>query len=217
MIRPRIRTLAMLACLGLGLWQFGQGSYIYAKALLAQRLIADAWQETLTTLKQTKPWPWADTWPVSRLQVPELGIDLYVLAGDNGSSLAFGPGHRFGSALPGKIGTCLISGHRDTHFAFLRRLKPGAEILLQDMHGHWHHYQVNDTQVVDQASPVWQDLQHAVLTLVTCYPFDAIVPGGPLRYVVNAKKLDSINSCRPGPRTFHDPSSQCRPAPLRHI
>lgn len=24
------------------------------------------------------------------------------------------------------------------------------------------------------------------LTLITCYPFDAIVPGGPLRYVVTA-------------------------------
>jgi sortase A len=24
------------------------------------------------------------------------------------------------------------------------------------------------------------------LTLVTCYPFDAIVPGGPLRYAVTA-------------------------------
>ena len=25
-----------------------------------------------------------------------------------------------------------------------------------------------------------------MLTLVTCYPFDAVVPGGPLRYVVTA-------------------------------
>ncbi len=25
-----------------------------------------------------------------------------------------------------------------------------------------------------------------VLTLVTCYPFDAVVPGGPLRFVVRA-------------------------------
>ncbi len=25
-----------------------------------------------------------------------------------------------------------------------------------------------------------------ILSLVTCYPFDAIVPGGPLRYVVTA-------------------------------
>jgi sortase A len=25
------------------------------------------------------------------------------------------------------------------------------------------------------------------LTLVTCYPFDALVPGGPLRYIVTAE------------------------------
>jgi sortase A len=28
------------------------------------------------------------------------------------------------------------------------------------------------------------------LILVTCYPFDAIVPGGPLRYVVYARKVE---------------------------
>jgi sortase A len=27
------------------------------------------------------------------------------------------------------------------------------------------------------------------LTLITCYPFDAIAPGGPLRYVVRARAL----------------------------
>jgi len=25
---------------------------------------------------------------------------------------------------------------------------------------------------------------------VTCYPFDAIIPGGPLRYVVTAEKAE---------------------------
>jgi sortase A len=186
MIRLRIRTIIMLVCLALGLWQFGQGGYIYAKAVMAQQLIADAWSETLQTRQQIKPWPWADTWPVARLRAPRQGIDLFVLAGDNGSSLAFGPGHRFGTALPGENGICLISGHRDTHFAFLKQVKPGEEILLQDMHGHWHRYQVDTTRVEDQASPIWQSPEHAVLTLVTCYPFNAVVPGGPLRYVVRA-------------------------------
>jgi len=178
-----------MICLALGLWQFGQGSYIYAKAQLAQQLIADAWQESLSTLKQTKPWPWADTWPVSRLQVPSLGIDLYVLEGDMGNSLAFGPGHRFGSAEAGENGNCLISGHRDTHFAFLKQLRQGEEIRLQDIHGHWTRYQVESTEVVDRSSPIWQYPQRAVLTLVTCYPFDALLPGGPLRYLVHAEKM----------------------------
>jgi len=31
--------------------------------------------------------------------------------------------------------------------------------------------------------------ERAMLTLITCYPFDAVVPGGPLRYVVRADGL----------------------------
>ncbi|MFQ5658816.1 MAG: hypothetical protein ACE5GZ_00200 [Gammaproteobacteria bacterium] len=57
-----------------------------------------AWAETLHDKKEVKAWPWEDTRPVSRLSVPSLGISRIVLAGANGSSLAFGPGHLFNSA-----------------------------------------------------------------------------------------------------------------------
>lgn len=184
-MRP-FRNLLIAIFLALGTWQFAQGGYIFAKAQLAQRLIAGAWETSLQTLTSTKPWSWADTWPVSRLRVPKLDVDLYVLAGDDGSSLAFGPGHRFGAVPPGEIGNCVISGHRDTHFAFLQRLKPGDEIRLQTIDGDWHVYEVVSTRIVDQSEPIRNNSDRAVLTLVTCYPFDAIVPGGPLRYVVRA-------------------------------
>ena len=32
------------------------------------------------------------------------------------------------------------------------------------------------------------DTDVSALTLVTCYPFDALEPGGPLRYVVTARR-----------------------------
>jgi sortase A len=35
------------------------------------------------------------------------------------------------------------------------------------------------------------DTDVALLTLVTCYPFDAINPGGPLRWLVTAERLSS--------------------------
>src|SRR5437773_12202841 len=44
---------------------------------------------------------------------------------------------------------------------------------------------VRDIAIVDArelAMP--RDTEYPTLTLVTCYPFDALVPGGPLRYVV---------------------------------
>ena len=67
-----------------GLWFIGQGSYIHAKAMVAQLLLESAWTETLSGNKEVKPWPWADTWPVARLRAPTLGISRIVLAGASG-------------------------------------------------------------------------------------------------------------------------------------
>jgi len=172
-----------------GVWQIGLGAYIHAKAILAQLLLETAWSETIRVRKEVKPWPWADTWPVGRLTVPGLGISRIVLAGASGSSLAFGPGHLFGSALPGKAGNIVIAGHRDTHFRFLQALKPGDEIRLQSDSGVTNSYRVCETRVVMQDEyrylyPSGTDM----LTLITCYPFDAIQPGGPLRFVVVARQ-----------------------------
>ena len=33
------------------------------------------------------------------------------------------------------------------------------------------------------------DTDEALLSLITCYPFGAVEPGGPMRYVVTARKL----------------------------
>src|SRR5512134_469774 len=110
----------VLAGVAIGLWQVGQGGWIYAKALLAQHMLQHAWARTLAGEREVRPWPWADTWPVARLRVPVHGIDLIVLDGVSGRTLAFGPGHAGGSAPPGAPGTAIISGHRDTHFRFLQ-------------------------------------------------------------------------------------------------
>jgi sortase A len=178
--------LAALA-LALGLWQLGGAAAIHAKAWLAQRLLDDAWAATLAGGETVKPWPWADTWPVARLQVPELEIDLYVLAGASGRTLAFGP-----AVVPGTEGLDhrILSGHRDTHFAFLRDLDDGTRLRLQDRSGAWRDYRVSGRQVIDVRRPLTArraDAGQEIMTLVTCYPFDAIDPGGPLRYAVTAE------------------------------
>lgn len=168
-------------------WHIGQGIYIHAKAMLAQTLLERAWRRTAHGEAQVKPWPWADTWPVARLSVPALNVSLIVLAGDSGRTLAFGPGHNFGSAIPGAKGNSLISGHRDTHFRFLQDLQPGDAVLIETPQGQRNIYRVETTAIVD-AREAW--LEHpshtSHLNLVTCYPFDAIVPGGNQRYLVTA-------------------------------
>jgi sortase A len=175
----------LIACFAAGLWQLGQGLTIHAKARLAQYLIADAWHKTLAGQRAVKPWPWADTWPVARLQVS--GEALYVLAGADGRAIAFGPGHVHGTPLPGTPGNSVIGGHRDTHFALLRDLKPDDAIRVQRADGTWQSYRVSETRVVDKRDvQVARNHGATRLTLVTCWPFDAVRAGGPQRYVVSA-------------------------------
>jgi len=172
-----------------GAWQMGSGAWIYIKAQLAQVLLQRAWADTLAGQREVKPWPWADTWPVARLTVPTKNIDLIVLNGAYGRTLAFGPGYLESSATFGSIGTTILSGHRDTHFRFLQHLKEGDEILLMTRNRQQRRYRVSSMTVVDAGTAsIRQDTQENQLALVTCYPFDAIRPGGPLRYVVMAEE-----------------------------
>jgi len=51
-------------------------------------------------------------------------------------------------------------------------------------------YEVIGADVVDaRKGSLVLDTEAAMLSLVTCYPFEARDPGGPLRYVVTAKML----------------------------
>lgn len=187
MKRSAITLLLILA----GAIGLGQGGWIWAKAQLAQVLLEAAWSRTLDGADAAKPWPWADTWPVARLRVPAHDAEFIVLAGASGQALAFGPGYLDGSAAPGGAGNAVISAHRDTHFRFLQRVNPDDTVLLEDVHGAVHSYRVSGTEVVDSRTHGLQlGGEQARLTLVTCWPFDAVVPGGPMRYVVYAEKQD---------------------------
>ena len=175
-----------------GTLSLANGAWIPAKAALAQVLLDIAWQETLRTRGSTRPWPWADTWPVARLIAPSHKKSMVVLAGADGAALAFGPGHLTTSAPPGASDNSVIAGHRDTHFAFLKSLKPGDALQLQARDGVLHHYRVTRASVVHETdTSVLEPSQDPMLTLITCYPFFALVSGGPLRYVVHARGVSS--------------------------
>ena len=182
--------LAVAALLALGFWNLGQGAYIPAKAWFAQELMQHAWLRVTAGADRAAPWPWADTWPVARLTVKSRDVDLIVLAGGSGRTLAFGPGHLGASAEPGEIGNSIIAGHRDTHFAFLRDVQVGELIGVETTGGQGHLYEVVGVDVVDaRKGSLVLDTQQSMLSLVTCYPFDALEAGGPLRYVVTARML----------------------------
>ena len=178
------------ALLCLGFWQLGQGAYIPAKAWLAQELMQRAWVRTGAGEERDTPWPWADTWPVARLTAKQRDVDLIVLAGGSGRTLAFGPGHLSASAMPGETGNAIIGGHRDTHFQFLRKVEVGELLGMETTRGQRHIYKVVGVDIVDsRKGSLVLDTDAAMLTLVTCYPFDALEAGGPLRYVVTARMM----------------------------
>ena len=192
----RVRGLLVFGLAAMAIWQAGEAAYIHAKAWLAQRLIASAWSRSLASGADAKPWPWADTYPVARLEAPRQTQSLMVLAGTSGRTLAFGPGHVDGTPLPGDTGNAVVSGHRDTHFAFLRDLRSGDPLEVQTADGRMAHYVVSGIEVVrNKDVRVLLDAGDDRLTLVTCYPFDSPIPGGPLRYVVVATREDAS---RPG-------------------
>jgi len=183
------RFLAPLVLALVGLLLFGQGAYIHAKALLAQVLLERAFNETITSGHQTKPWAWADTWPVARIEVKRLHAGAIVLAGSSGQALAFGPGHVELTPDAGERGVAIYSAHRDTHFRFLKNVVIGDEIEIMRSDGKRVRYRADATSIVrfDQSGidPLTDRYE---LVLSTCWPFDALTPG-PERYLLHATMI----------------------------
>lgn len=159
--------------------------WIPVKAELAQFLLARSWQQTLAGNLDAKPWPWADTRAVAVLVAPRLSQTQIILEGSSGRNLAFGP-TLINSGNIDKTNDRILSGHRDTHFRFLKDLKTGDILSIVSVAGR-QDYRVNWTEIIDvrDTNIVIDNSQHR-LTLITCYPFDAPTAGGPKRYVVTA-------------------------------
>lgn len=183
------RILPLLLAL-LGLILFGQGAYIHAKALLAQVLLERAFNTTIATGRPTKPWSWADTWPVARIEVKRLHARVIVLSGSSGQALAFGPGHVELTPNAGERGVAVYSAHRDTHFAFLKDVGVGDEIDIVRNDGRAFRYRADATSVARfDASGIDPLADGHELVLSTCWPFDALTPGAD-RYLLHATMIE---------------------------
>ena len=179
------------ALFALGVVLCSSAGRISLKAALAQLLLRSAWHDAGAGEARARPWPWADTWPVARLKSAAHGVDLIVLEGATGSTTAFAPGHILGTAEPGEPGNVGIAAHRDTHFAFLEQLRLGDELRLELPDGRVRTFEVASLQVVHQRDTSSLESAGNLLTLVTCFPFRATIPGGPLRYVVQANAVQA--------------------------
>jgi sortase A len=180
------RLISPLALTLVGLFLFGDGAYIQAKAWLAQVLLERAFDRSIATGQAVKPWSWADTWPVARIEVKRIGASAIVLEGASGQALAFGPGHIRHTADAGERGTAVYAAHRDTHFRFLRNVAIGDVIDVIRSDGQHFRYRADSSAVVRfDASGIDPTAPGFELILATCWPFDAVAPG-PERYILHA-------------------------------
>ena len=176
----RLAGAVLLAC---GIAPLCRLGYLDAKAALADQLIARSFDAHIRDGRPHPPWSWADTHPVARIEVDRLGVRRHILAGASGPSLAFGVGHVDGTARPNRPGNCVLAGHRDREFGFLRRLVVGDRIRMRTA-GAVREYLVERIEVLPATSisildPTGEDR----LTLLTCYPFLGLLDS-PWRYVV---------------------------------
>ncbi len=184
MIRVAMGLLIILAT-----WSFVQAGLVQGKAWLGQRLMDGAWQQAKAHGEPVQPWPGAVSHPVARLSMARLDIDHLVLDGADTPVLAWAPGMDVGSN-----GLRLIAAHRDTHFRFMREVEPGDRFRLEHADGRIESWEVERLDIVD-ARHTMIDMGEVGerLLLVTCFPFDAVSAGGPMRLVASLYPVNPAN------------------------
>lgn len=185
----KLITAGILALAVAGLIFLGDGFYMKVKAGLSQVLLKRAFSAELRGEK-AKPWPWADFTTEAELRAPRIGADAIVVAGASGQALAFGPGWLTNTPQPGDEGTAVIAAHRDTHFSWLKDVKPGDLIELTRRDGKTLTFRAGQGRIarwdhngIDPAAAG----RH--LALATCWPFDGI-NRGPLRYILDTELVE---------------------------
>ena len=125
--------------------------------------------------------------PLGRIEISAIGLEVMILEGTEDETLRRAVGHIPGTALPGQAGNVAIAGHRDTFFRPLRNIQKDDEITLTTLNGSYR-YRVDSTEVVEPEDiGVLDDSDDAILTLVTCYPFN-FVGSAPQRFIVRAHR-----------------------------
>jgi sortase A len=119
--------------------------------------------------------PIADGDPIARLEIPDIDLDIVVVAGVSVADLRKGPGHYPDTPLPGQFGNAAIAGHRTTYgqpFINVDDLEPGDDIIVTTLAGRFV-YEVTGTEIVDDSAThvvATTNPDIAELTLTSCHP-----------------------------------------------
>ncbi|WP_342432904.1 class D sortase [Neobacillus sp. FSL H8-0543] len=111
-----------------------------------------------------------------KITIPKIKKEFPIIEGTDLEELAKGVGHFIGSVLPGEADNTVLAGHRDTVFRELGSVGIGDLVEVETEAGSFT-YKITKQRIVQQDDrTVIVPYNHAVLTLITCYPFDAIGP-----------------------------------------
>ncbi len=178
----------------IGIWLFSQSpSMAGIRSWISKGLLYTAWVRTQSSGDQIKPWPWAETWPLARLSIPDMGIEHIIVAHASEKNVAFTLGHLESSVPPGEMGNSGLLVRREGYYEFLKILKPDDLLVLESLHsGKWH-YRVSAIYVVPKTNTqILASSANRRLTLISCYPCTSERKSY-FRYVIVADEIDKTN------------------------
>jgi len=171
--------------LAIGLWMFIAGAGLYWSGRHGQEQAGKEWESLQQQQQGPAPVLLADGALLAKLSVPRLDKHHFVIKGASRDNLKKGPAWLAVTSPPGTRGNCVIAGHRDTHFRFLKDVRAGDEIRLE-YGDRVYRYRVESLSIVQpRNNQLLRPSPDAVLTLVTCYPFYYVGPA-PRRFIVRA-------------------------------
>ncbi len=186
-LRPAISPVLVI----LGVLLLGYVGAQYGEMYLEQRHLAREWQRQQSAHRAGPHAAAAQSEDdgLTKLWVPKIDLDSFVVEGTNHKALLLGPGHMPDTPAPGDLGNSVITGHRDTFFRHIHELEKGDTVLVQ-RDGKTFKYEVTGKKIVEPDDlSVIRPAKDSRLTLITCYPTYYIGPA-PRRLVVFSKLVD---------------------------
>jgi LPXTG-site transpeptidase (sortase) family protein len=185
--RASSATLAIVALLGVGMAAYPWAGQRYPSfyRVPIERLID--WSNFLSDLKHNeiqhqlaeefaglKGVALKEGDPLTRIEIPAIGVDTIVVQGTSPSALRAGAGHYPNTPLPGQRGNVAIAGHRTTYgrpFNKIDLLKVGDQIVLTTPIGRYTYSVARPPWVTTPFD--WSVIgksNEPILTLTACHP-----------------------------------------------
>jgi LPXTG-site transpeptidase (sortase) family protein len=185
-------TALVLGAVGVQLYAWGWSARSTA---VGHRLVRQVRIERSADAASGRCTPVADG-PQGVLAAPSIGLDAPVEQGTSDAVLSVAVGHDRSSVWPGAPGNAVLEAHDVSYFVHIDQLHRGSTIRYETPCATTV-FSVTGHRIVAQGSPV-DDTASATLTLVTCWPTDALW-FTPDRYVVSATE---VGVQRTSPRTL---------------